>query len=173
MNELIIKSSPWKFIFLLLISLAFVGAGVFMLFAGGPRPVAWLSIVFFGACAAVFFWQTADSRPRLIFTDDGVYDRTLGIGTIPWPEIDGAYVRSIQGNDFICLELAHPEKYLDRLSPIRRSMANANKALGFTPVSLNLSGLDGNTEEVFEFLLKRLEHHRIARSEPGVGGNSW
>lgn len=50
-------------------------------------------------------------------------------------------------------------------------MVNANVALGFTLISLNLSGVKGNMEEIFEFFLKSWEHHRISGSKPGMAGD--
>ena len=42
---------------------------------------------------------------------------------IPWSEIEGAFVNSVGDIDFICLEVGDPEKYLSRLSPIRRALS--------------------------------------------------
>jgi len=76
---------------------------------------------------------------------------------IPWQDIQGAYVKSALGNDFICLSLTRPEKYLGQLGSAKRSMVSANEALGFTPFSLNLSGLDVDTSQVFELVMKKCE----------------
>lgn len=157
MTHLTIKPSRARYLLLLAASLGFVAAGVFILLAGGKAVAGWMAILFFGACSLVFVQQMLDAKPRLIIADEGVFDRTLGIGMIPWWEIQGAFVKSISGNDFICLQLADPGKYLDRLSDVRRAMTTANEALGFTPISLNMSGLAVDTTEIFELVMKKCE----------------
>jgi hypothetical protein len=76
------------------------------------------------------------------------------VGRIEWADVEGAYVISISGNDFICLELKNPEKYRQKLSQVRRWMTTANRNLGFTDFSINLSNVAAGTEEVFELILK-------------------
>jgi len=105
----------------------------------------------------VFFaWQLFDNRPRLTIDDLGIDDRTLSVGKIPWPEITDAYRRSIGGNEFICLEVRNPEMWLHKLSSTKRAMVKANRALGFTELSINLSGLAVDAAQVHELILKRV-----------------
>jgi hypothetical protein len=129
MDRVVLKNSRWQYLLLLLASLGFVAGGVSILAMGKSSLAGWAGIVFFGAWALVFT-RLVDARPRLIIS--GILDRTLGVGIIPWSDIEGAYHRSISGNHFICLILRDPETYRQRLSPLRRTVASANRALGFT-----------------------------------------
>ena len=152
MEKLIIKNSRWKYVLLLIGSIGFVAAGIWIVVHGGS--FGWVPILFFGSGIPIFIWQIADARPRLIIDEHGVLDRTLGVGHIAWSDIKAAYVRSINGNDFICLELKNAEKYSQKLSKVKRAMAAANRGLGFTDFNLNLSGVDAKTDEVFELIMK-------------------
>lgn len=152
MEKLLIKNSRWKYVLLLIGSLGFVASGIWMVIEG--KQFGWFAILFFGSGIPLSIWQIADSRPRLIIDEHGVLDRTLGVGLIPWSDIEAAYVRSISGNDFICLELKNSEKYSQKLSKVKQAMAAANRKLGFTDFNLNLSGVDAKTEEVFELVMK-------------------
>src|SRR5215210_1288333 len=152
MEKLIIKNSRWRYVLLLIGCIGFVAAGIWMVFAG--KPFGWLAILFFGSGIPISIWQLADSRPRLVIDEHGVLDRTLGVGRIAWSDIEAAYVRSISGNDFICLELKNSEQYAQKLSKVKRAMVAANRSLGFTDFNLNLSGVNARTEEVFELLMK-------------------
>jgi hypothetical protein len=152
MEKLIIKNSRWKLVLLLIACIGFVAAGIWMVIEG--EWFGWFSILFFGSGIPIFIWQIADSRPRLIMDARGVLDRTLGVGYIAWSDIQAAYVRSISGNDFICLELKNPEKYARKLSKVKRAMSAANRNLGFTDFNLNLSGIDARTDEIFELVIK-------------------
>lgn len=159
MEKLIIKNSRWRYFFLLFGCLGFVATGIWMLISG--ERFGWVAILFFGSGIPVAVWQIVDSRPRLVIDEQGVLDRTLGVGRIAWHEIEAAYVVSLSGNDFICLELSNPEKYLSKLSKIKRAMASANRRLGFTDFNLNLSGVDANTAEVFELVMKFCHNSRL------------
>ena len=152
MEKLIIKNSRWKHVLLLIGCMGFVATGIWIVVHG--KSFGWVPILFFGSGLVVSIWQIVDSRPRLIIDEYGVLDRTLGVGRIAWGDIEAAYVRSINGNDFICLELKNSEKYAQKLSRVKLAMAAANRGLGFTDFNLNLSGVDASTDEVFELLMK-------------------
>lgn len=161
MEKLIVKNSRWKYALLLLGCIGFVAIGIWMITDG--KWLGWLVIMFFGSGIPLFIWQLADSRPRMVLDDYGVLDRTLGVGQIAWSDIEAAYVRSISGNDFICLELRNPEKYARKLSKVKKAMTAANRNLGFTDFNLNLSGIDARTDEVFEMVRK---HCQAAEAQP-------
>ncbi len=152
-----IKTSRMKYILLLIVTASFAATGVLILMHNGPTWIGWMSIVFFGSGIPLFLWQIADNRPRLIIDDEGVNDRTLGVGKILWKDIGGAYLKSIQNNDFICLQLKNSEEYVAKLSPIKKASASANEKLGFTPLSLNLSGVSADTSQILELVLKMSE----------------
>ncbi|MGA2541133.1 MAG: STM3941 family protein [Verrucomicrobiota bacterium] len=159
-EQFVFKRSYWKIVPLLIASLAFVASGVFLLLRSPDKWVGWMSIIFFGACALVFVWQLLDARPRLIIDDSGVFDRSLGVGVIPWSQIVDAYPRTITSSSFVCLVLHQACPFLSRLPSRRRAFAKLNRQLGFTDFSINLSGLAVDPAEVCELILKRakLEH---------------
>jgi hypothetical protein len=152
MEKLVIKNSRWKYVLLFVGCIGFVAAGIWMVITG--NSFGWLAILFFGGGIPICIWQIADTRPRLVIDEHGVLDRTLGVGRIAWSDIETAYVRSISGNDFICLELKNTEEYARKLSKVKRAMVAANRNLGFTNFNLNLSGVDARTAEVFELVMK-------------------
>jgi hypothetical protein len=119
----------------------------------GKDPVAgWVGVGFFGPGALILLWPLLDPRPRLVVDAEGILDRTLGVGRIPWADILGWYVQSIAGSDFICLVVRDPASYAARLTGLRRLFAGANRAMGFTDLSLNLSGLNVSTEQILSFM---------------------
>ncbi|MCA8831087.1 STM3941 family protein [Hymenobacter pini] len=154
-ENLIYHNSRWRYALLTLGGLVFVAMGVFMIVTEGKWGLGLISIAFFGTGVLVGIRQLLDSRPRLQITDEGILDRTLGVGLIPWVDIDDAYVHSINQENFICLVLHNEEEYLQRLPPLKRKLASANAALGFTMLSVNLSGVDLNPEQLLEYILKQ------------------
>ena len=161
-ENLIYYNSRWRYGLLVLLGLAFVAAGVWMIVADGEWLMGMLSIVFFGACAAVGIWQFLDTRPRLQITDEGIIDRTLAVGLIPWADITDAYVQAVKQEYFICLHLRNEETYVAQLSPLRRKMTAANRALGFTALSINLSGVEINPDQLLEYILKQSADAQLA-----------
>lgn len=153
-------------ILLLLVACAFVAAGVFLLIQGDPdaRWIAIACILFFGACAAVFVRMIVDARPRLVFDDVGVFDRTLGVGRIPWDEILAADWVSLNGNHFICLLLRDEAHWLAKLSPLQRRLAWANRGLGFGSINLNLSGLAVDPAVVFSLVQAEIARRMLDAS---------
>jgi len=116
----------------------------------------WMGIAFFGACALFYAWQLVDSQPRLVIDDQGILDRTLGVGLIPWSEITGAYLRSAYGQSFICLETRNHKRWLERMSPVKRAMTYGNKMLGYPALILNLAATGADTSQVLELILKTI-----------------
>src|SRR5206468_1849905 len=100
------------------------------------------------------------SRPRLVIDDFGIYDRTLKIGRIPWAEITGAQVRSVHGNDFVCLAVRDPKIFLHQLSLAQKALVKVNRALGFSELNINLSGVKADTAQIYDLILKMSEAAR-------------
>lgn len=159
-----LRNSRVRFVKLLIGSLSFVIIGVLLVFldssgrqhSPGDAAAGWASIIFFGSCAVVFLKHLLDSRPRIIIDDLGIFDRTLGIGVISWTDIQGAYLRSICGNEFICLDLRNAENYLSQSSPVKRALAGTNRVWGFTSISLNLCGVAAESNDVLELIRRRI-----------------
>jgi len=164
-EDLIYYNARWRYALLTLGSLVFVVLGVWMIVADGKWGPGLLAIAFFGLGAAVGIWQFFDSRPRLRVSDAGILDRTLGVGLIKWTDITDAYLMSINRENFICLVLRNEADYLAHLSPLKKRLAAANQALGFTPISINLSGVDINPEQVLEYILKQAAAIRLVQPD--------
>ena len=154
-EQFVFKRSYWRILPLLIGSLAFVAAGLFLLGRSPDKWAGWAAVLFFGGCAVVFVWQLLDSRPQLIIDDNGVFDRTLGIGVIPWSEIVDAFPKKITSSSFVCLVLREPEQFLSLLPQRRRALVSLNRQLGFTDFSINLTGIDVDPAEICELILKR------------------
>jgi len=148
MNTLVIQTSRTKWSALFSLAIGFVALGLWLVVSGTSVLVGWLNVAFFGLCAVMFARQLADRRPRLVVDDSGITDSTLGVGCIEWGDIVSTELRRIQGNAFLCLELRQPLKYLSRMSPVMREMTQANKALGFTELSVNLTGVQGDPDVI-------------------------
>jgi len=150
MPSLALKSSRLKYLGLLTLSLGFVAAGVLLARKNPPDAVwtGWTNIVFFGTGAVLFAWQIVDARPRVVIDGCGVFDRTLGVGVIPWADIVDARLLFVRSIPFICLELRDPEQWRLRPDLIKRALTRGNEALGGAILNVNLSGIQADPHEV-------------------------
>jgi len=154
---LVISGSRVKYILLLLVAIGFVILGIFILVEGkaGDAWIGWMSIAFFGLGIPLFVRQLFDARPRVVLDETGIFDRTLGVGKIPWSEVYSAYLKVVHGNAFVCLVLNNPSKWLLSLSSTQRALVSANEKLGFQPLNVNLSGTAVDPKLVLEVVLKK------------------
>lgn len=170
MHHLHIGTRRWYYIVMLLGSLGFVAVGIFLVTRPGIQNqlAGWPSILFFGFGSLIFIRELADARPRLVIDDRGVFDRTLGIGMIPWQDIVGARVKRMRNHPFICLDLRNENEYLDKLKPVAQALVKTNVSMGFNAINLNLSGVDEDPDIVCALILSKveaLEQRRLDVSE--------
>ena len=59
----------------------------------------------------------------------------------------------------MCLEMDEDsnQRYLSNVSSIKRRLLTANVALGWPPLNLELSGIKGSTEEIFQAIVQQVE----------------
>ena len=155
-DETIIELSRKKLVLLILGSLAFVVAGVWLLSldAAGIRSgrgfrfffndptvvyVAGLaSILFFGGCGVYGVRKMFDKKPGLVLNSSGVVDNASGVaaGFIPWSEVIGSGVVEIQKQKMLVIGVRDPQQYIDRGGALRRAMNRANYGMTGSPVAI-------------------------------------
>jgi hypothetical protein len=157
-EPIVVKRSIGYFVVYFLGSACFACAGVLLIWSEKLPIIGWVAVVFFGLGAFVILVRAIDPRPRLIIDHDGIYDRFLGVGHILWQDIDGAYLRSIHGCDFVCLVVRDPSEYINRLPPMRRKLNKANLAIGFTELNVGVAGLKLTAEDLLRLIEERMRH---------------
>lgn len=150
MERIEIKSSPVKLLLLSLAAAAFVAFGVFLVFVVAAEAdedslratvIGWASIIFFGSGLIGFLFRLFDRRPRIVLDDEGIEDRSLGVGKIFWSDIEAAYLNDFVTSKFIALQIPDAEKYLQLASGAGSQIVSANQALDFEAFNINLVGL--------------------------------
>ena len=115
----------------------------------------WAILLFFSSASTLFgvFIFVLGKRvllslPRLKISNSGVTDYTQKIGEILWTDINKVYLRSTGHSTFICLELRDLDKYLVKTSSFSKWLNRPDRVLGFTPITLNLSGVKVDSQEI-------------------------
>ena len=121
------------------------------------RWAIYLSTAFFACLIPQLAWALFDSRPRLIIDREGILVRSLGVGKIPWREIEDVHLVKISRCDFACLSVSNPQKYLKKMRPSKRVFHKIDQALGFSPILVNLSGASSDAGEIFDLIVKMCE----------------
>jgi hypothetical protein len=166
MIEYKLYKSPIRAIKLILVSLAFVLAGIFILNdADGPKFFGWCSIIFFGFGVLVGIYQLFDRRPQIIINEFGIFDRTANKDFINWEIIKNAYLANVHGQKFICLvldEKFEPSKTKGRLF---KKGAMLSKALGFQELNISLVNIKIDEHRFTNFILAMRTAEKNQRAE--------
>jgi hypothetical protein len=153
MEEIKVKYSNKKIWIIFIFSFAVIGLGVLILVNTPFVLLGWYIILIITAAMLLYIWHLKNYHPRLIINNQGVYDLTLKVGMIPWHDIQNAYIRKNFFQTFICLELKNTEYYLSKLNPLMKKAVKVNVKFGFTPLSINLSGLSADADQILDVVL--------------------
>lgn len=146
MRSFVANAAPSRLLLLVVGAAAFVVLGIWIAGIAGAPPepgrewIGWLSIVFFGLCAALGLRRVFDSSEQVKISRSGVYFKQWSEQTIPWSEIANVTVWEFKGQKSLILHLTHPERY--RSTTLLGKMAGANRALTGGDVAISLVGTD-------------------------------
>lgn len=90
--------------------------------------------------------RSRSSGPCIILDEQGVFDKRLKIGVIRWADIRRVYGRSLQGAEYVCLELHDKEAYEARRPRWQRLLFNVYRIFGMSTIAISTSGLDMDSE---------------------------
>lgn len=156
-SRFVIAKSSWGAVSYLFLCAGWIVGGVLLL---KNRPeTAPVTLALIGICAFGLFislWQFFDRRPLMVIDDEGFLDASLGIGVIPWSEITGAAIETVQGTDVIALQLKNPEKLLSQRTKSQEWISRINQVVGFELLHLGIVRIDAAyLDEALDFILAR------------------
>lgn len=100
-----LKTSPWRHLGLLVISLVFVAIGILMVRDG--EGIGWFVLGFFGLCALAFAVQMLPGASRLRLDRDGFTVTSLfRSSTVRWSEVSRFFVAQVGGRAMVCWDYA-------------------------------------------------------------------
>ena len=148
----VIPLSKTKLIFLTFAAVCLVAVGVWLYMNADQFPeksplfaklVGVAGVIFSGAGAAYGFLKLFDSAPGLIVDSKGIFDNSSGIsaGLIPWTDITGFKVGSIQRQRFLSIEVRNPDKYIQRASGLKRLLVSLNARYFGGPIHISSTSL--------------------------------
>ena len=157
MDERIIPLSKTKVLLLILGSVAFVAAGVWLLSLdtaaiqrlrrfNNPllvRGVGVAAIAFFGLTGLYSLRKLFDRKPGLVFSREGILDNSSAVsaGLLPWSEVTGVEVVQIHRQKLLVIKVKDPERYIGRGSRLKRALNRANYNMVGSPIAISSNAL--------------------------------
>jgi len=104
----------------------------------------------------------ADKRPRLVISRQGVEDRAIGVGLVPWTAIAAIEESAVQQSRFLCLRLRDPDAW-------RRMVMDIRAVFGVAPFSIDAQSFKVDADDLFSVIVRRwrdaVSSHPDARPE--------
>jgi hypothetical protein len=116
------------------------------------RIAGWAGVCFFSLGFVVLPKQFFKSGPQVVIDGRGIQDRRSNLGLIEWADMESLAAVELHSQKFLSVEVSDLNKYLKRLSGAGRIAAQANRALGFSEITIGFSGLSHSTDEVMHFI---------------------
>ena len=155
MTEIKLYKSPLKALKLIFLCSIFVAIGVFLILkTDSPKWVGWFSICFFGLGYPIGFFHLFDRRPQIIINELGIYDRTTHDNIINWDIIYDAYLKDINKQKFICLEIDPSYEPSKTKGLIYQGLSHLSKEMGFQELNISLTQIKIDSKKLLDFILK-------------------
>ncbi|HEX4924832.1 MAG TPA: STM3941 family protein [Bdellovibrionales bacterium] len=132
-----------------------VAGAAFILVSGKYNPMIGWGLLGAALLIPLPFLVGAHVQRRLIINDQGIEDSRLGVGVIPWSEIESAALESKYNNIFLCLKLKDAEKFLARMPHEKRLRYEKHFSLGFKTFNVSISGVDVDPIDMLSFVRER------------------
>lgn len=157
MTILVIKNNQRQALFALPVSLAFAVFGIYILKKSDFAYLGWPIILLFGFIIPAFIFALSDDTDQVVINDNGIFDRSLGIGMIYWPDIVAVHTESKYNNNYLCLKLKNSEKYLSKLPHRRRLQLQKSHELGFTHFNIEVSKAEQDLYYLLDVVKKKIK----------------
>jgi hypothetical protein len=149
----------------LLASIAFVAAGMWIDNPGAARGlpgwraifVSYIAVPFFAACGFHAACRLAIRRPAVEIDSTGITDAAsaVGAGRLRWDEVDHVVLYRYWGQSMLGIVPRDLDAFLSRQPIVRRFVTRLNLVLGCPPINVPQVGITMNVAE-----LARLFHTR-------------
>ncbi len=96
--------------------------------------------------------------PIVVMNEEGILDRRLNIGVIPWTDITDVQIEF--DGKFICLRVQNPEAYASKFPPAKREKIEFHQSLGFKMLNIEVKGLEINILQTVEAIREKIKQVR-------------
>lgn len=159
----VIYPSRRKLLLLACFGAGFVALGFFLLRSTSTWEhwIGLASILFFGLCTLHIVVRIARRTPTLIIHPSGIFIH--GAGFLRWDEISDVFVKRIQGQLFLAIDVKDVEALLSRQSWPKARLMKMNRGLFGAAVYISANALPMSIEERIQSVQQKFPAIRIIR----------
>jgi hypothetical protein len=159
----VIYPSRGKLLLLACLGAGFVALGFFLLRSTSTfeRWIGLASILFFGLGTLYIVVRIARRIPTLIIHPSGVFIH--GAGFLRWDEISDVFVKRIQGQLFLAIDVKDVGAFLSRQSWPKARLMKMNRSLFGAAVYISANALPMSFEERIQNVQQKYPSIRIIR----------
>ena len=124
--------------------------------------VAIAAIGFFGLCGLYALFKLFDTEPGLIVDAEGIVDNSSAVsaGRIPWSDICGFKIKSVQKQRFLTIEVHNPDAYVRKANFLKRPLAALNMKYFGGPIQISANTLKVDFDRLIELVTGAEAKHR-------------
>lgn len=164
MTEVNLYKTTLKGLKILGLTIPFVVVGIWMITktdsSSTDRIMGWFGTLFFGLGTPVGLFHLLDTRPQIIITENGIWDRTTNQDEIKWEQIYGVYPLDIYGQKFISIVV--DDTFVFKQKQFKWA-AKINEAIGSQKLNLHLGQLKMDENKMTAFIQEMTETERDNR----------
>ncbi len=175
MNKIEIPLSKTKINLIILGSVMFVAAGLWMLFYMADQQtrfdpvfvkiVGIFAVLFFGATGILSFVKLFDGKPGLTIDENGIINNSSGVSNnlIEWNDVTGIRTEQVMSTKFVLIDVSKPEKYIERANKIKGKMMMSNLKMYGTPLSIASTSLKCSFDELETLIKTEFDKHKVKK----------
>lgn len=181
-NKIVVPFSKPKLTKLIGVGLAFVIVGLLLIFNADRLPEAiprWIPIVLgifallvFGFISMAILKKLTNKKPGLIVREDGIWDNSsaIAIGLIEWQDITKVDDCHAVGQDFICIHVEDPHKYIKKAkNAFQERILTINHQTHASAIQITANGLQGTHQDVLGLLQENFRKYKGSGSRKEKG----
>ena len=174
-NNLIIFSSKKKIFIQIVLNVAFISLGIWLLFHNEKFGnsffekyklgylIGGLSISIFGSFLLFWILILLRKSPAIVIDHNGITENStfISLGKIPWSDIDSVRTTKVNSVRLITLILNDPKKYIDKQkSFFKRKIMIQNFKKNGSPISIQTTSLLTNHETLKQVIENKLRENK-------------
>lgn len=172
MQPINIPLSKKKIALLILGSMLFVVAGCWMFFFQAEqqthfkvilvKTIGTAAMIFFGTTGIIGIQKLFDTQMGLIIDHNGITDNSSGVsvGLIEWADITALRTSKVMSTKFILINVADPEKYINKATNFKAKILLQNFNMYGTPLSIAANTLDFSFNDLESLLHKAYDNYK-------------
>lgn len=166
-NKIIVTQNPTGNLLYILLSFGLTSIAIILLKFGYildmdivMKFLIIIALFFFGFATCFFIFRTIVNKDLIVVDENGIMDNTsaVSLGFIEWNDILDIKISSVtvegQSQGFISIILSDEDKYLNRVSPLKKPIILANMKLGYSAANISLNSSGVSLDEFYKKLIE-------------------